>query len=227
MAAVCVVVLAAVLLVATLLASVSRQASVLTSPVNALAAVAATWTVLLLVLYPMWPGTLLGEGDPVERFGRWLLLRAAEVLLLAFVASPVLLAAAIFAGQPLLRVAQVFLGLAGAGLAAIAYRLAYRACDAPWQGAALMDVMLFLFGPLVLGYLVLENSGSSIGWAWLISPLALARAVSFEGLTFADASFWVGLVGYSAVSVPALVLLRWLAARHRRQSQPHSRDTII
>ncbi|HOI54032.1 MAG TPA: hypothetical protein PLP01_02165 [Phycisphaerae bacterium] len=218
--------LAALLLAATFLADVSRQASVLTSPSNALAIVAAAWAFLILVVYPMWPGTLLGDGDPAARFGPWLLRRAGEVLMLTLVASPVFLAAAIFAGEPLVRLAHVLVGLVGTALAAVVYRLIHRACAPAWHGISVMDLMLWLFGPVVFGYLVLEHSGRSIGWGWLVSPPALARSLAVDGLAVGDVRFWVGLVGYGAVGLTALMLFRGLAARFRREVQAHTHDPV-
>jgi hypothetical protein len=226
LAAVFVLTLTVLLLAATFLADFSRKASVLTSPSNALAIVAVGWTFLTVVVYPIWPGTLLGDADPTNQFAVWMLQRAGEVLMLALVASPVFLAAAIFAGQPLTRVAQVLVGLLGTMLAAVVYRLIHRACAPAWHGISVVDLMLWLFGPVVFGYLVLEHSGRSIGWGWLVSPPALARSLAVDGLAVGDVRFWVGLVGYGAVGLAALVLFRGLAVRFRRELQAHTHDPV-
>ena len=210
---------AAVLLVPLLLAVlaglVSRESSMLTVPRHAFAAVAVVAAAWLLLAYPLWPGTLLGDVDPLSRFWPWLGLRLAEAAVLLAVAAVFLLAAAVFSGVPLTRAAEFVAGLSGTAAGAVAYRLVHRSCGGRLRALAVLDVLGFLFGPLVVGYLLLEFSEVSMGWCWLISPLALAREVSLRGLPLWSASFFVGVVGYGVLAALTFLLILPVARRHR------------
>jgi lysylphosphatidylglycerol synthetase-like protein (DUF2156 family) len=215
-------VLGAALALTTLGERVSTQVSILTSPENALPVVAAVLAVWLLLAYPLWPGSLLGRGKPLERFGPWLLLRAAEVGILMAIALPVLLVAAVFSRLPLHHAVQLVPGLLGTAAAAIAYRLVHQTCREGFRSVALVDAMLFLFAPIVVGYVVLEFYATSISWGWLISPLALACHVSVSGLDPLGANALIGIVGYGALSALGFALVlpfaRWCRDNDRQQS---------
>jgi hypothetical protein len=202
--------LLAVLLLTTALGAISRQASVLTSPAGALPAVAASAAVFLVLIYPLWPSRLLGGADPLEKngFWSWAARRAAEAAIVLAVATPFLCAAAVFSGESFWRVGAILAGLAGTAVAAIVYRFVHLAGSRVWRIVALADAVAFVFGLLVVGYLVLEFYDTSIGWGWLISPAALGRELALGGLAAGGESFWVGLVGYTAISLAALALLR-------------------
>jgi len=214
-------VVAIVLTLAVLAAAFSPGTSKVALPADALPLTAVPLAALLLLAYPLWPGALLGRGDPINRLWRWLALRLAEVTLVLAVSLPALLVAAILSGAPLGRVAEVLVGLIGIASAAIAYRFVHQAGSARLRVLAIPDVMAFLFGPLVVGYLVLESSGRSISWGWLISPLALARALAVDGMAIGSANFYVGLIGYTAVSAGGLLLVHRLSRRYLRQHTPH------
>lgn len=199
--------LLAALLLTTVLGAISRQTSVLTSPASALPAVAAVAAVFLVLVYPLWPGRLLGGSGQGDGF--WLLAakRVAEAALLLAVAAPFLCAAAIFSAESFWRVGAILAGLSGAAVAAIVYRFFHQAASPGWRIAALADAVIFIFGPLIVGYLALEFYDTSIGWGWLISPAALGRELALNGLSVGSESFWVGLVGYTAVSLVALAIM--------------------
>jgi len=211
---------AIVLTLVVLAAAFSPGTSMVTLPQDALPLTAVMLAALLLLAYPLWPQTLLGRGDPVNRLWPWLLLRLAEAALVLAVSLPALLVAAILSGASLWRVAEVLVGLIGTASAAIAYRFVHQAGSARMRALAIPDVMGFLFGPLVVGYLVLESSGRSISWGWLISPLALARSLALDGMAIGGAAFLVGLIGYTAVSAGGLLLVHRLSRRYREQHTP-------
>ncbi len=215
------VAVAIVLTLVVLAAALSPGTSMVTLPQDALPLTAVPLAVLLLLVYPLWPGTLLGRGDPINRLWPWLALRVAEVTLLLAVSLPALLVATILSGAPLWRVAELLIGLIGIASVAIAYRFVHQAGSAGLRALAVPDVMMFLFGPLVVGYLVLESGGRSISWGWLISPLALARALAIDGMAIGGAAFFVGLIGYTAVSAGGLLLVHRLSRRDLRQHIPH------
>ncbi|NIA21309.1 MAG: hypothetical protein GWP05_04930 [Anaerolineaceae bacterium] len=206
---------------ALLVAVFSPGTSTVNLPADALPLTVVSLAAVLLLVYPLWPGTLLGRGDPVNRFWPWLPVRLAEVALLLAVALPAILVAAVLSGVPLWRIGEVLIGLIGTASAAVTYRFVHQAGSPRLRALAIPDLMIFLFGPLVAGYLVLESSGHSIGWLWLISPLALARSLAVDGLAVGGANFYVGLVGYTAVSAGVLLLVRWLVRRYRDQHTPH------
>lgn len=214
-------VLGAALALTTLGERVSTQASILTSPDNALPVVAAVLVLWLLLAYPLWPGSLLGRGAPLERFGPWLLWRAAEVGILMAVALPLLLVAAVFSRLPLYRAVQLVPGLLGTAAVAIVYRLVHQTCREGFRSVALIDAMLFLFGPIVVGYVVLEFYAASISWGWLISPLALACRLSQRGVDPLGAL--IGIVSYGALSALGVALVlpfaRWCRDTDRQQSR--------
>lgn len=195
-------------------ARISQKTSLLTVPAQALPVLAVVVAAWLILGYPVWPGALLGQADPRGGFWRWLLLRLAEVGIVLGVALPFLLAAAVFSGQPLTRAAEVPLGLAGTALAAVAYRLVHQALGDRLRALALIDAGTFLFAPLVVGYVLLDFYHVSIGWCWLISPLALGRELSLGGLPVGGTAFLIGTVGYVAVAALGLWLLHWLVRRH-------------
>jgi len=210
---------AAVLLVPLLLAVlgglVSRETSMLTAPGHAFAAVAVVAAAWLLIAYPLWPGTLLGRVDPLSRFWAWLGLRLAEAAVLLAVAAVFLMAAAVFSGVPLTRAVELVAGLSGTAAGAVAYRLVHQSCSDRLRALAVLDVLGFLFGPLVVGYLLLEFAGVSMGWCWLISPLALAREVSRSGLPLWSASFLVGVVALPVLAALTVLVVLPVARRHR------------
>ncbi len=199
--------LLATLLLTTVLGAISRQASVLTSPANALPAVAVVAAVFLVLVYPLWPGRLLGGAELVESFWLWAARRVAEAALVLVVAAPFFSAAAIFSGESFGRVGAILAGLSGTAVAAIVYRFFHQGASPGWRLVALVDAVAFVFGPLIVGYLVLEFYDTSIGWGWLISSAALGRELSLNGLAVGSESFWVGVVGYTAVSLVALAVM--------------------
>jgi len=210
---------AVVLLVPVLLAVlggfVSRETSMLTAPRHAFAAVAVVAAAWLLIAYPLWPGTLLGHVDPLSRFWAWLGLRLAEAAVVLAVAAVFLLAAAVFSGVPLTRAAELVGGLSGTAAGAVVYRLVHESCGDRLRALAVLDVLGFLFGPLVVGYLLLEFAGVSMGWCWLISPLALAWEVSGRGLPLWGAAFLVGVVAYGLLAALTVLVVLSLARRRR------------
>lgn len=207
--------------------SLSTQKSILTAPENSFRAVAVVLAAWLLLAYPLWPGTILAGPEPLVKFWPWLGLRLAEVALILLVAAPVLVTATLFSHLPLVRVAETLAGLAGVGLTAIAYRLVHQTCRTGLRSLTLLDTMLLLFGPLVVGYLMLEFYNLSIGWCWLISPLVLASDVSAGGLDWSGANVLVGLVGYSGLAAVAIYLVlpfaRWCREEDRKRSEGRKR----
>ena len=137
--------------------------------------------------------------------------------LLLAVAVPFLLAAAVFSGVPLTRAAELLGGLSGTAAGAVAYRLIHLTCSDRLRALALLDVVGFLFVPVVIGYLLLEFYGVSIGWCWLISPLALAREVSCSGLPLRSAAFFVGVVAIPLLAALTVLAVLPLARRHREE----------
>jgi hypothetical protein len=200
-------VLLATLVLTTVVGAISRQTGVLTAPGNALATVAALAAALVVLVYPLWPGRLLGGADARDGFWPWAARRAVEAAIVLAVAAPFLCAAAVFSGESFWRVGAILAGLAGTAVAAIVYRFVHQTGSRGWRIAALADAAAFVFGPLVVGYLVLEFYDTSIGWGWLISPAALGRELARGGLSAGSESFWVGVVGYTAVSLAALLIL--------------------
>lgn len=221
------VVLAATATLTILGESVSSQKSILTAPENSFRAVAVVLAAWLLLAYPLWPGLLLGGPAPLEKLCPWLGLRVAEIVLVMLVAAPLLVTATLFSHLPLVRLAETLAGLAGVALVAVVYRLVHQTCRTGFRAVTLLDAMLFLFGPLVVGYLLLEFYDFSIGWCWLISPLALAVDVSTDGLSWSGPNVLVGLVGYSALSVVAIWLVlpfaRWCRDEDRKWSEKRPR----
>jgi hypothetical protein len=207
-----------VVLLFSMVATVSLQATTLTSPANALAGVAVAVALLLVLVYPLWPGTLLG-GDPVTGFRRWVWLRLAETALLLAVSLPFLRAAAILSGESFGRVGWILLGLSGTAVVGVLYRFAHQAGSLRLRGVALFDTLVLVFGPLVVGYFAEEFCHFPIAWGWLISPLALAREVALNGLTFQSAAFLIGVLGYIVASVIGLAVARPLARRFNEERQ--------
>jgi hypothetical protein len=201
--------LLAALVLATAVGATSRQAGVLTAPGNALAAVAALAAAFVVLVYPLWPGRLLGGAKSLKKngFWSWAARRVVEAAIVLAVATPFLCAAAVFAGESFWRVGAILAGLAGTAVAAVVYRFVHQTGSRAWRIVALADAAAFVFGPLVVGYLVLEFYDTSIGWGWLISPAALGRELALSGLAVGSESFWVGVVGYTAVSLAALVIM--------------------
>lgn len=207
--------LLAALVLTVLLQLVSRETSLLTARAHAihvLAVVAAVW---ILLAYPIWPGTLLGDIDAVDDFWHWLAARVVEVSLVLCVAVPFLLVATVLSGVPLWRVLDLVIGLSGTAAVAVAYRLVHRACSDRFRALALMDAALFVLGPLVVGYLLLEFYRINIGWCWLISPAALAHEVADDGLPLRSWSALIGIAGYTVIAALALALLRPMAAWYK------------
>jgi hypothetical protein len=199
--------LLAALLLTTVLGAISRQTSVLTTPASALPAVAAVTAIFLVLVYPLWPGRLLGGAESSEGFWPWAARRVAEAVLVLAVAAPFLCASAIFSCESFWRVGAILAGLAGTAVAALVYRFVHQTGSRNWRIAALADAVTFVFVPLIVGYLVLEFYDTSIGWGWLISPAALGRELALGGLAVGSGSFWVGVVGYTAVSLAALAIM--------------------
>lgn len=207
--------LLAALVMTVLLQLVSREATILTARAHAIHAVAVVAAMWLVLAYPLWPGTLLGDGDAVDDFWHWLGARLVEVGLILGVAVPLLLVAAVLSGVSLWRAVEVAVGLSGTAAVAVAYRLVHKGCSDRFRALALMDALLFVFGPLVVGYLLLEFYHIDIGWCWLISPAALAREIAGHGLAFRSWSALIGIAGYTAVAALALALLRPMAAWYK------------
>jgi hypothetical protein len=115
------------------------------------------------------------------------------------------------------RAFEVLIGLLGVAVVALAYRLVHQTCSEAFRAAILADAMLLLFGPLVVGYLLLDFLAVNMGWWWLISPPALAVRLALDGLTWPGVL--VGLVGYSAVSVAAMPLVLGLTRRRRAREE--------
>ena len=215
------VVLLAALSLTVFVEPVSRDPSMLTVPAHSLPVVAVAAAVWLMVGYPIWPGVLLGEGDPLEGFWRWLVLRLVEVGIVLAVALPVLLAAAVFSGAPLARAGELLAGLSGTAAVAVAYRLVHQCCGVRFRALALLDALALVFVPLLVGYLLLEFYEISMGWCWLISPAGLAHGIAFNGLS--AAAILVGVVGYVAVAVVAVLLVRPMGRWYRDEQAQHAR----
>lgn len=207
-------VLLATLGLTTAVGATSRQMGVLTAPANALAAVAALTAALLVLVYPLWPGRLLDGANARSGFWLGVVRMAAEVAVVLAVATPFLCAAAVFSSESFWRVGAILTGLAGTAVAAMVYRFVHQRGSRGWRIAALVDAVVFVFGPLVVGYLALEFYDTSIGWGWLISPAALGRELALGGLAAGGENFWVGVVGYTMVSLAALLIL-WPILRKR------------
>ncbi len=220
------IVLAAPVALTVLGDGLSTQRSILTAPENSLSALIVVLVAWLLLGYPLWPGKLLGGPSGLDAFWPWLGLRVAEIGLLLAVATPALILSAMFSMQPTGRLLEVLVGLVGVAALAITYRLAHQTCGTGLRVVALLDAVLLLFAPIVIGYLVLEFCGMSIGWCWEISPLVLTMDVAGRGFDWTGTSGIISL-GYLAVSAVAAPLVlpygRWCREERRKAAEEHVR----
>jgi hypothetical protein len=206
--------------------ALSSPRSILTAPENSLSALAVVLAGWLLLAYPLWPGSLLGGPSALDRFWPWLGLRAAEVGLILAVATPALVLSATFSMQPVSRIAEMLVSLAGVAAMAITYRLVHQTCSTGLRVVALLDAMLLLFAPIMIGYLMLEFCGMSIGWCWRISPLVLGLDVSGGGLNWTGTNMLIILAStaLSAAAVPLVLPYgRWCREERRKAAEEHIR----
>ncbi len=195
------------LLMPTLLEPISEYPSYFTQHDNALTMVAVTLAALLSLAAPIWP--LRTEERDFQRRDYWRRLpeRVAEPAMVLATGIPFLLAAAVFSGHSMWRIAEVFTGLLGTVMVAAAWRTALTGGYRWLRRFAQLDLLVTTLGPIVLGYLLLEGRGLDIGWLWRLSPLSIAADLARSGLQPTSAAFIIGTPVYMAVSLLLLLLM--------------------
>lgn len=214
-----IIMLAAVAL-PVLVEPLSDDPGFLTCHGNALTISSAALAALIAIVMPLW-----GQKGTLRRFQREnyrhaMRDRLIEAAVVPITALPFLLAAAIFAQQPLGRVAELLIGLIGVVILAAAWRAVLVGGVRLLRQAAVLDVLLTSLAPLIMGYLLLEGMGVNIGCWWRISPPAIAADLATQGLRLGSAAFWIGMVIYPIIAAAMILLLPRMMPQTADQQPP-------